>query len=174
VAAHEGWHQFVARNFKTRPPPFLEEGLACMFENIEWEQRLPRWDVSVNHMQLAHLRAALRDGSLLPLSRLCAMHAGQVVATSRSQIQAFYAQSWAFARFLLATRDSRRDALRRMLLNLAGGQWESQAGRGAILDPAGAIRLLEHYLGEDISKIDGEYRRYVIRICSALPDETGS
>ena len=36
VAAHEGWHQFANRNFKGRLPPFLEEGVATMFEDIDF------------------------------------------------------------------------------------------------------------------------------------------
>src|SRR5262245_24483764 len=45
VAAHEGWHQYVARHFKSRLPPFLEEGIATMFENIIWTGPQPRWDL---------------------------------------------------------------------------------------------------------------------------------
>ena len=33
VAAHEGFHQYAARHFKARIPPFLEEGIACLFED---------------------------------------------------------------------------------------------------------------------------------------------
>ena len=47
VAAHEGLHQFLARHFKSRPPPFLEEGMACMFEDVKWDGDLPRWDLLV-------------------------------------------------------------------------------------------------------------------------------
>src|SRR5689334_2923145 len=45
VASHEGWHQYVARHFKGRLPPFLEEGTACMFENVKFKDGLPRWDL---------------------------------------------------------------------------------------------------------------------------------
>ena len=51
VAAHEGWHQFASRHFKGRLPPFLEEGIATMFEDLRWEPAgvggssdLPRWN----------------------------------------------------------------------------------------------------------------------------------
>ena len=55
VAAHEGWHQYVARHFKHRPPPFLEEGLACLFEQVKWEGGLPRWDLSSNANRIGGL-----------------------------------------------------------------------------------------------------------------------
>ena len=69
VAAHEGWHQFIARHFKSRPPPFLEEGLACMFEEVRWDHqqgvgRLPRWDLVNNASRRVALKVPL---ATLPL-----------------------------------------------------------------------------------------------------------
>ncbi len=37
--AHEGWHQYAARHCVDRLPPFLEEGLACLFENVRIDER---------------------------------------------------------------------------------------------------------------------------------------
>src|SRR4051812_16116785 len=87
VAAHEGFHQYVARHFRSRLPPFLEEGLACMFEEVRWESAgagrwLPRWNFATNHSRLVGLRNALEGAYLLPLPQLAAMHAGQVVDQS--------------------------------------------------------------------------------------------
>ena len=55
VAAHEGWHQFASRHFKGRLPPFLEEGIATMFEDLRWTALdggpgtdLPRWNLLIN------------------------------------------------------------------------------------------------------------------------------
>jgi hypothetical protein len=48
VAAHEGFHQYLGRHLQQRIPPFLEEGLACMFEDVTWEGYLPRWDLTIN------------------------------------------------------------------------------------------------------------------------------
>src|SRR5689334_20763899 len=46
VVAHEGWHQYVARHFRSRLPPFLEEGIATMFENVRYfsDSGPPQWD----------------------------------------------------------------------------------------------------------------------------------
>jgi hypothetical protein len=97
VAAHEGWHQFAGRHFKGRMPPFLEEGLACMFETISWKDHLPRWNLSVNTQRAQTLRKAMDAKDLWPLEKLISMHAGDIVGESNDRIDAFYAQCWAFA-----------------------------------------------------------------------------
>jgi hypothetical protein len=100
VAAHEGFHQYVARHLKGRLPPFLEEGLACMFEQLEWVEQgknaepLPRFDVRKNHARLMALRIAADGNDMYPLEALVKMHAGQVVGKRSAKIEAFYAESW--------------------------------------------------------------------------------
>src|SRR3712207_9034857 len=65
------------------------------------------------------LYRTLRRGALIPLSQLCSMHAGQVVNTTPGRIEGFYAQSWAFARFLWEADGARyRPALQKMLAEL--------------------------------------------------------
>jgi len=169
VAAHEGWHQFAGRNFKGRLPPFLEEGLACMFETISWQQRLPRWNLSVNTARAQTLRSLMDSGGAMPLADLCAMHAGDIVGQDGAAIDAFYAQCWAFARFLWEGEGGRhRPALRRWLLATA---------EGTVYDPTGSHRragapwnrkavgpMLEHYLGMPLAEIDAAYRQFMRKI----------
>ena len=166
VAAHEGWHQYVARHLVGRLPPFLEEGLACMFEQVQWEGDLPRWDLTQNAARLSGLRAALDADRLQPLSALVEMHAGQVVGQPSERIEAFYAQSWAFARFLYDGHSGRyRPALQRMLADAARGTLHGdtsrQLGRAATWDPHTARPMLEHYLGVNLAELDGQYQRYI-------------
>lgn len=70
VAAHEGWHQFVARHFKGRLPPFLEEGIACMFEDVEWDNGLPRFNLTLNPDRALSLRRVVDANELFPLNEL--------------------------------------------------------------------------------------------------------
>ena len=160
VASHEGFHQFVARHFKTRPPPFLEEGLACTFENVYWERDLPRWEFSVNHARQTGLRHALSGGRLLPLEKLCQLHAGLVVNTSPGQIEAFYAQSWAFALFCREGEGGKyRQGLEKLLADSAAGHSGSTPETpGGRWDPASAKPLLEHYLGLSLAELDDQFR----------------
>jgi hypothetical protein len=172
VAAHEGWHQYVARHFVGRLPPFVEEGLACMFEGIGWQgndDTLPRWNLSINQVRVQALRRACETNKLWPLERLVTMHAGEVVEENGERVDAFYAQAWAFAKFLWEADGGRfRPALQRWLAetasgkvfdptrthNKAGGAWNRNAVRP----------MLEHYLELDFATIDKLYQAYVKRV----------
>jgi hypothetical protein len=132
VAAHEGFHQFAARHFKTRIPPFLEEGIACMFENVQWDQGVPVWDLESNPNRLASLRTAATAGQLIPLSELITLHAGQIVNGPKARISAFYGESWAFAEFLWMADDEKfRPRLQHLLDDASAGKIPG-AGRGIL------------------------------------------
>lgn len=172
VAAHEGWHQYVARHLKGRLPPFLEEGLACMFEQVTWPAATdaadnappPRFDVAKNHPRLSALRAAADADDMYPLARLLTMHAGQVVGKRSAKIEAFYAESWAFARFL---HEAHPAALRRMLADASRGtlyadnSTDDPTAGGPLWDPASAKPMLEHYLAMPVTQIEPAFARYV-------------
>lgn len=171
VAAHEGWHQYVARHFRSRLPPFLEEGIAAMFENIRWSSDLPRWNLSFNPARVAQLQDAVRENRLLPLEKLCTMHAGDVVSQKDEQIEAFYAQNWAFAQFLWNAENGRyRPMFQKMLADLASGQADQWTGRVApphVWDRRTVRPLLEHYLGMNIHQIDTAYQQYIRKLASS-------
>lgn len=178
VAAHEGWHQYVARHLKGRLPPFLEEGLACLFEQVQWQGELPRWDLSVNGARLGSLRSVVAGKQLYPLSQLVRMHAGQVVGKSNAKIEAFYAESWAYARFLYdAERGRYRPALRRMLADAGRGALFADTSRemsdGPLWDPSSARPMLEHYLGMSLARQEEAFRRYINQLASDLPPAMG-
>ena len=169
VAAHEGWHQFAGRHFKGRMPPFLEEGLACMFESISWKGELPRWNLSVNAPRAANLKKAIEGKFIVPLDELCAMHAGDIVGEKRDRIDAFYAQSWAFARFMWEGDDGRhRPALQKWLAETAAGTvydpTSSHCKVGSPWNRRAVGPMIEHYLGADLKSIDQAYQAYVRKI----------
>jgi hypothetical protein len=166
VASHEGWHQFVARNFKGRIPPFLEEGIATTFETIHFENDLPRWNRTVNPNRAQALRNALDARRLWPLDQLVSMHAGQIVDKSGDRIASFYAQAWAFARFLQDADNAKyRPAFQRLLRDTAAGSVEDPAGHHINLrlgwNPQLVQPILEHYLNLPWSEIDQRYQAYL-------------
>lgn len=166
VAAHEGWHQFVARHFKGRLPPFLEEGLACTFEDIQWDRDLPRFNEQTNPSRAMALRKAIDANHLWPLEQLISMHAGQVVREPGYRIEAFYAQDWAFAQFLRQAENGKyRPALQRLLADTAAGTVYDPTGshRRSYLpwNPAGVKPMLEHYLGMSLPEIDAHFAKYM-------------
>jgi hypothetical protein len=167
VSAHEGWHQYAARNFKNRLPPFLEEGIATQFENIHWDGSLPRWNLHYNSNRALHLRQAIDDKSLWPLDKLISMHAGDVVGLGGDKIEAFYAQNWAFVRFAWDAEGGKyRPAFQKMVTETANGTAFDPTG-GKVHLPPGAWRpqlvkpVLEHYFGMDLSDLDKAYQAYV-------------
>jgi hypothetical protein len=169
VAAHEGWHQYVARHFKGRLPPFLEEGTACMFESVRFPNNLPRWDLSLNPNRALGLRNAMENKVLWPLDKLIAMHAGDVVRLPGDKIEAFYAQNWAFARFMWEYNDGAyRSMFRKLLSDTAAGSVYDPTGtlhraQGG-WSPAGVKPMLEHYLGKKLPEIEREYLEFVRKV----------
>jgi hypothetical protein len=171
VAAHEGWHQFVARHFRVRPPPFLEEGIATTFETITWSAGQPIFSRD-NPKRAAALRDAVRFGDLWPTQKLITMHAGDVVGLRGDQIEAFYAQDWAFARFMMQGEHGRfHPALMRMLADCrAGTAYDGLQGASVAparlrllggYDPTAIQPLLERYFQMPLSQIDDRFRLYV-------------
>ena len=168
VASHEGFHQYAARHFKTWVPPFLEEGLACLFEDVSWDGHLPRWDLSINYGRLAALRKAVDNNLLLPLEDLATMHAGQIISRSTDQIAGFYAQCWGFARFLWEFNGGQyRPALQKILSDASDGTLygatPARLGLG-FWNPKSAKPMLEHYLERDMAALDRQYQDYLRKL----------
>jgi hypothetical protein len=170
VAAHEGWHQYVARHFIGRLPPFVEEGLACMFEDVGWKaDGLPQWNLSINKVRVQALRKAIETNRLWPLEKVVAMHAGEVVEENGEKVDAFYAQAWCFAKFMYEAENGRfRPYLQ---------QWLAETASGKVFDPTGthtradgpwnraAVKpMLEHYLNLDFPAIDKLYQAYIRKV----------
>jgi hypothetical protein len=164
AAAHEGWHQYVARHFKGRMPPFLEEGMACLFEDVRMSRGLPRWNTSVNAARLSALTTAAKETDLWPLEELIGLHAGHVVKEPREKINAFYAQSWAFARFLNeADGGWYRPMFRKLLADAAAGEVHRT------YDAEGTRALLERYLHEDLGETERSFAAFVRQITGVDP-----
>ena len=148
VARHEGWHQHVATRFDRRPPPFLEEGLATLLEFGFEEGDLDRPRTSQSRVR--ELRRAVNRRRAWPLEKLLTMHAGHVVGTDGRQIGTFYAQAWAFARFLAEEHTA---GLQDLLAAYADGTAHG---------PHAAV--FEKHLGLPLHKLSSEYESYVRRL----------
>lgn len=162
--AHEGWHQYSARHFVDRLPPFLEEGIACLFENVRIDgSGGPTWNLEANHIRSRALRMAYDADDLFPLAELITLHAGEVVGMPSGRIEAFYAQNWAFARFLWDGENGHfRPALRKLLSDAVAGDLQPAGGTtGAAWDSRSAAPLLEAYLGRDLKTIESAYQEFI-------------
>jgi hypothetical protein len=171
VAAHEGWHQYVSRHFIGRLPPFVEEGLACMFEGVAWRTNdtLPQWNLSINQVRVQALRRAVETNQLWPLEKVIAMHAGEVVEERGEKVDAFYAQAWCFARFLYESDNGRfRPNLQKWLAETANGTvydpTKTHVRSGGPWNRMGVKPMLVHYLNMDFGTIERMYQAYVRRV----------
>lgn len=177
VAAHEGLHQFVARNYASRLPPALEEGFACMFENIEWNGRLPRWDFRGSTARQWALRRATdsRIMNLWSLPDLLRLHAGDVIALPRERIETFYAENWALAMFLWEGENQRyRPALQQLLADTAAGKrWLPPGITLGPRDwyPALGQTVLEHYLHMSFDQLQPRFFAYAAKLSARVREE---
>ncbi|HEX4124160.1 MAG TPA: DUF1570 domain-containing protein [Tepidisphaeraceae bacterium] len=170
VTAHEGFHQYVDRNLQDRTLPFMEEGLACMFEQVKWEDGLPRWNLRVNDGRLNALREAVQYKQLWTVRELMEMHAGMIVNQPAGRISAFYAECWAFAQWMWeGDGGAHRPALRQMLADSAKGKlWGngfSRDAQGPRWNPKTLQPILEHYLGVKLDDIQKSFDAYVKQRC---------
>jgi hypothetical protein len=163
VAAHEGWHQFVGRHFREPIPPFLEEGIGSTFQNVHWVNDLPRWNLSIDPMRVQRLRNVLERKLVIPLDQLAKMHAGEVVKMSRDRIEAFYTETWAFARFLAEGENGKYLPGFQSLLNDAalGTLHKAPGAREGEWNPELVKPLLEYYLRADLGTLDRELNAYM-------------
>ena len=100
------------------------------------------------------------------------MHAGMVGDRPRVDVEAFYAQHWAFARFLWDGESGRfRPALQRLLADAAAGQLHSDGGLGTATDstwqPKSVKPLLEHYLGMPLAELEVAFLKYARKIAGS-------
>ncbi len=148
---HEGFHQHIALGFKERPPAFLEEGLATLFE-----EGFDYGDITKprsNFRRLRELREAVQRRRAWSLDRLLTMHAGHVVgANDHRQVGTFYAQAWALAYFLV-TADGYREKTPDLMAAYADGS--------ASPDPRLAF---ERAYGKRFNVLVSDYEQFVFNL----------
>ena len=173
TAAHEGFHQYLHRVLRDSIPPFLEEGLASMFESLSFggvnRRGAPTFDLRRNTPLANALHAAVEHAALIPLPELATLHAGDVVGSDRYPRELFYAQSWAFARFLLEADAGRyRPALRQMFIDAAAGRLygppDGVARAPGTFRPSESVAMLERRLGAPLASLEPAYRAFVQQI----------
>ena len=158
VLSHEQLHLFIANNFTARPPPFIEEGLSTLLEDVRVDDGIARINVSRSKSRAARMSLLSDARAIVPLRTLMSMHAGNVVGLSGPEVDAFYAQAWAFVRFLREGEGGRyRPMLATLLSDAATGALSSES---LFDNPA----LVERYLGESLEAIEPAYRRFAASI----------
>ncbi len=134
--AHEGWHQFVGARLTTPIPAWLNEGLACYHEAVDFAGSAPRFTPRHNTFRINSLRDAIQENRLMPLREIVDTDAGRVITHYHGGIaQGYYAQAWALITFLRHGAGGRyAEGFKRMLDDLADGTFHIRAGAARITD----------------------------------------
>ena len=174
---HEGWHQFNDKHFKFRPPSWLDEGVAMLFEMHGSENGLYYFEPTENSYRLDGLKKTLTKNKIIPLRELVAMNPGDVLATDQTEsAMAFYSQSYALVRFLQEAGYGRRlGVYRRLLKDGFRGVWVLDKANKRIATDRNIPKtvlwnqivgrgLFEDYIGNNFDQIEQEYLAFCRQI----------
>jgi hypothetical protein len=124
---HEAFHQFAHSRIGSELPPWLNEGLAQVFEEGIWSGR-EYWIGQIPPRRLRQLRRDMAEGRFVPLRRMLSMDQQQWQESMADRIRgnAQYNQAWAMAHFLIYDTDAQgkpryRARLLRMLQEIRNG-----------------------------------------------------
>ncbi len=161
--AHEGWHQYVGAFFEGLLPAWLNEGLACCHEAVEYAGPKPKFTPRHNTFRINNLREAIQQDTLMSLSELVNTHAGDVISQDHTRItQGYYAQTWALITFLRHGAGGRyASALSTLLRDITEGRYAARVG---------ASRLITNN-GRSLSPGEAVFRAYFDCAPDALADQ---
>ncbi len=174
---HEGWHQFTSRHFKYRLPSWLDEGMAMLFEDFEYQNGLYHFDLGPNVYRMGALRRILVSQQPMSLRELLTSSPGEVMATDQADtVMAFYSQSYALVRFLReASGRKYLPQYQALIADSYNGRWpvaESEKKVAADRNmprtvdwnrAVGAV-LFQHYICQDIDQLETEYLAFCRQI----------
>lgn len=169
--AHEGWHQYVGTRFESSIPAWLNEGLACYHEAVQFVDSGPEFTPGRNTFRINSLREALQQEKLLSLPEIVRTHAGKIISQGSAQAtQRYYAQAWALVTFLRHGAGGRYTKdFDRMLRDVADGTFRVRVSAATLATRspsengwgAAAIRA---YFGHEPDELEDEYYDHLIRL----------
>jgi len=186
VLGHEGWHQFCNKYFKYRLPSWLDEGIAQLFEQSDFEKGWFVFSPAKNLQRLGSLKLTLQNNQLIPLRELISLNPGEVVMWEESDkaVMAFYAQAYALVRFLREEDYGKRlSNYHQMMLGALNGTWpldeneiKMASDRNIPLTAAWnryiAQKLFNIYIGQEIEQIEPEYQAFCRKIVYRIQVKT--
>ncbi|MFH1109845.1 MAG: DUF1570 domain-containing protein [Planctomycetota bacterium] len=169
--AHEGWHQYVGSRFAFAIPAWLNEGLACYHEAVEYAGSEPTFNPRRNTFRINTLREAVQTGKLLPLRRIVDTDAGEVISQEHSGVtQVYYAQAWALVTFLRHGGGGKyAKDFDRLLSDIADGTFPvrlsaAKLSAGDRGDVTVGSAVFEAYFGHKAEDLADEYHDHLMRV----------
>ena len=168
--AHEGWHQYVGLRFPRNLPAWLNEGLACYHEAVDFAGENPRFTPQHNTFRINSLREAVQRDELLSLGQIVRTNAGEVISRNHSTItQTYYAQAWALVTFLRHGAGGKyAGGFKRMTQDLADGTFRTRVHATALAGGSGTSfgeAAFVHYFGASPEALAIEYHDHLVRVC---------
>ena len=169
--AHEGWHQYVASRLPSGIPAWLNEGLACYHESVDFSGETPKRKPLHNTFRINHLRAAVQSGTTLSLGELVRTDAGRMIGHHHGGVaQVYYAQAWALITFLRDGADRRyASGFAALLDHLADGSFATRIGASRLAEPGGgdlslAESVFPAYFGCRVEALASSYREHLLHV----------
>ncbi len=100
ILAHELFHLYLLYSASGRVPAWLNEGLACWYEALEWAGNEPVFTPRKNLFRIQHLREAYATNKLFPLKTILNTSAFRMTSRTYSDMLIYYAEVWALIRYL--------------------------------------------------------------------------
>ncbi|HOQ84834.1 MAG TPA: DUF1570 domain-containing protein [Phycisphaerae bacterium] len=169
LLAHEGLHQYLARQRSGPIPAWLNEGLATQFEDFDLEGYRPVFRPQRNLLRKNSLREALSiPDSMIPLNKLLSMHAGEAVVRPGQRARGYYAQVWITVLFLQHSPQY-RDAFARLLDDVGTDRMRDNINAYRATTPEAADLsdgeiLFRHYITQELDDFEDELRAYARRL----------
>jgi hypothetical protein len=178
VIGHEGWHQFCNKHFKYKLPSWLDEGIAQLFENSDFDNGQFVFSPAKNYQRLGALKLSLQNNQMIPLRELISLNPGEVVLLEEPDkaVMAFYAQAYALVRFLREEDYGKRlSNYHQMLLGALNGSWQLDENEARMASDRNiplttvwnkyiAQKLFDIYIGQEIERIEPEYQGFCRKI----------
>lgn len=154
IAAHEGWHQYVQRTFRQRPPTWADEMLAVLAEGFEGQPGRYRFAPASNELRRAHLAGLIAQGRLGGVAGVLDQSPTELLADDPRSTIDYYARLWALGLFLRSDGALWR-GVADLLRDAAAGRMLRELGHP---DPESIGRLsFERYVGRSAGSLDLAY-----------------
>lgn len=172
IAAHEGWHQYTQRTFKSRLPVWLEEGIATYMEGFRsnrrssQQKRMLPW---ANIERFDQLRRSHAHGDTLTLTELLDATPESLIAVTTEGTLTYYAQVWALTHFLHEGENGKYEqGLQKLLVDAAEGRVSRRVRQ--VLGPAqsrtptasGVSKaVFRAYFNNDLTSAQREFEQFM-------------
>ena len=162
IAVHEMTHHFDHGVSRAVMPSWYVEAFAETFggdQTFTWDGKTLTTRLPMAARRLAPIKT---DAGFIPLKDLTALVALDLIRTNKIEALNFYAEAWAFRRFLLeAAPPEIRDRFRAYEKGCRDAAIGARVGQARSTDESAAVDLFLKGFGADLPKLETAFRAYL-------------